>query len=121
MLSSYGIAERIFGIIKNFLSRRRSLMAIPQRPKRSSKGLLFGPTLFLLYVNGMPKSILQSFVKISPFDTLLHGCIYKMRDDQSLIADLFSDLVLTAQWGKMVVTFNASKTNYNILSLLSWP
>lgn len=43
-------------------------------------------------------------------DTMIYGCISKIVDDQSLTADLSSDLALTAQWEKnWLVTFNASK------------
>lgn len=48
---------------------------------------------------------------ISEFkQTTVYGCTAKTLDDQSLAADLSSDLDLTAQWGKnLLVTFNVSK------------
>lgn len=35
---------------------------------------LFGPTLFLLCINDLPKSIHRSFVNIYDYDTMVYGC-----------------------------------------------
>ena len=55
--------------------------------------------------------ILRSFVDIYADDTTVYGHTSKPYDDQTLAADLSSDLDRTDQWGnEWLVTFNASKT-----------
>lgn len=63
--------------------------------------LLFGSTLSVLYINDLPKSILQSFVNIYADDTTVYTS--KILDDQSLT------LTFLCRGKNWLVTFNASK------------
>lgn len=61
---------------------------------------LLEPTLFLLYINDLPKNIFRSLINVYSDDNMMYGCTSKYLDDQCLAADLYSDLTLTVQWGK---------------------
>lgn len=71
---------------------------------------LIDPTLFLFYFNNLHRNILRSLVNTYANDTTVCGCTSKNTDDQSLAADLSSNLALTALM--KLVTFNTSKTKY---------
>ena len=64
-LKSYGISGQIFGLISSFLSNRQLRVVLdgkssqeylvnPGVPQRS----ILGPTLFLLYINGLPDNVI---------------------------------------------------------------
>lgn len=48
----------------------------------SLQGSLFSRTLFLIYINDPPKKILGPLVNICAYNTIVHGCTSKNKDDQ---------------------------------------
>lgn len=58
---------------------------------------LLSPTLFLLYINYLPKNILKSLVKIYVNNTTVYECTSKNLNDQSQ-DELLADFALTTQW-----------------------
>ena len=117
-LSKNGISGNVLGIIESFLSNRSLNVVINgQKSKAHSinagvpQGSLLGPTLFLLFINDLPDHIIKSLVSVYADDTTLYGRTSKIQDEESLAADLSSDLENIQNWGKeWLVTFNASKT-----------
>lgn len=68
---SFGISGRVFSIIKFFLSGRSMKDIVKGHPPEAhdidtgvSQDSLFGPTLFLLYINSLLKNILRSMVNV---------------------------------------------------------
>ena len=127
---SYGISGQIFGFISSFLSIRwlwgvadgKSLLeysvdaGVPQ-------GSIFGPTLFLLYMNDIPDDVICNIATYTD-DTTLYSK-YSEFDQASdwwqhleLACELESDLQDTVDWGrKWLVDFNAGETQ---LVLFDW-
>ena len=117
-LTSYGISGKVFAIVKSFLSDRSLKVVINGQASEARsinagvpQGSLLGPTLFLLFINDLPKHIISSLVTIYADDTTLYGSTSVSVSDQKLATDLSDDLEHVVQWGKTwLVSFNASKT-----------
>ena len=80
-ISSYGISGKVFAIIRSFLSDRSLRVVINGQSSDAysinagvPQGSLLGPTLFLLYINDLPKWIIRSMVDIYADDTTDYGC-----------------------------------------------
>ena len=122
-LKSYGILGQIFDIISSFLSNRQLRVVLggkcsqeyPVNPVNAGvfQGFILGPTLFLLYINGLPDDVICD-IAIHADDATL----YSKRDQASgqwqqleMASELESDLRDTVHWGrKGLVDFNAGKT-----------
>ena len=117
-LSSYGISGRLLAVIGSFLSGRSLRVVINGQSSQAhlinagvTQGSILGPTLFLLYINDLPKHIINSLVDIYADDTTVYKNISTDVDDRKVASDLSSDLKQIIQWGKdWFVTFNPSKT-----------
>ena len=78
-LRSYEISGQIFGIIFSFLSNRRLRVVLDGKSSREypvnagvSQGPIFGPTLFLLYINDLLDDVICNIV-IYADDTILYS------------------------------------------------
>lgn len=69
-----------------------------------SKGSLFSPTCFLIYINDLPKKNLRFLVSIYADDSTVYWCPSKYLGNQCLPVDL----ALIAQWEKnwLPITFH---------------
>ena len=84
-LKSYGISGQIFGLISSFLSNRRLRVVLDGKSSQEypvnagvPQGSILGPTLFLLYINGLPDDVICNIV-IYADDTILLSTLYVIR------------------------------------------
>ena len=113
-----GISGRIFSIIKSFLTGRSMRVVVNGQSSKVfginagvPQGSVLGPTLFLLFINDLPDSVIRSFINIFADDTTIYGLTSKNLNHSDLASNLSSDLSVTVQWGnKWLVKFNPSKT-----------
>ena len=78
-LKSYGISGQIFGLISSFLSNRWLQMVLEGKSSQEYpvnagvlQGSIFGPTLFLLYINDLPNDVICN-IAIYADDATLHS------------------------------------------------
>ena len=133
-LKSSGISGQIFGLISSFLSNRWLQVVLDVKSSQNylvnagvPQGSIHGPTLFLLYINGPPDSVICD-IAIYADDTALYSKCDQASDQAlsskcdlsgfdllqqlELASELESDLRDTVDWGwKWLVDFNAGKTH----------
>ena len=117
-MSGYGISGKVFAIIKSFMCNRPLKVVVNGQSSESiginagvPQGSLLGPTLFLIFINDLPKNTLKSLVNIYADDTTVYGSTSETADDQSLAEHLSADLENVVEWGKTwLVSFNSRKT-----------
>ena len=84
------------------------------------KGLILGPTLFLLDINDLPDDVICN-IAIYADDTTLYSKCNQASDlwqQLELASELESDLRDTVDWGrKWLVDFNAGKTQLFLLDV----
>ena len=111
---------QIFGLISSFLSNRR--LRVVQHGKSSWEhqvkagvpyGSILGPSVFLIYINGLPDNVIGN-IAIYADDTALYFKCNQASDlwqQLELTSKLESDLQGTVDWGrKWLADFNAVKT-----------
>ena len=76
------------------------------------RGSIFGPTLFLLYINDLLDDVICDIAIYADDTTLYSKCdrASDLRQQLELASELESDLQDTVDWGKKFVDFNAGKT-----------
>ena len=80
-LTFYGITGQIFGLISSFLCDRRLQVVLDGKSSQEypvnaggPQGSIFGPTLFLLYINGLPDDVICNIATYSDDTTLRSRC-----------------------------------------------
>ena len=119
-LTSYGISGQVLGLISSFLSNRKLWVVLDGKssqeypvnaevPQRS----ILGPTLFLLYINDLPDSVICNIAIYADDNTVYSKCdqACDLWQQLEVASELESDLRDTVDWGrKWLVDFNAGKT-----------
>ena len=119
-LKPYGISGQIFGLISFFLSNRRLRVVLDGKSSQEypvNAGVpqesIYGPTLFLLYINDPPDDVICN-IAVYADDATLHSKCDQASDlwqELKFASELESDLQDTVGWGrKWLVDFNAGKT-----------
>ena len=119
-LTSYGISGQIFGLISSFCSNRRLRVALDGKSSQEypvnagvPQGSILGPTLFLLYINGLCDDVICNIAIYADDTTLCSKCdqASDLWQQLELASELESDLRYTVSQGrKWLVDFNAGKT-----------
>ena len=120
-LKHYGIDDKIWTWISNFLKQRVVVDGIQSDlvtvDSGVPQGTVLGPILFLLHINDLP-SVISSKVRLFADDCLVYREI-KSRQDQN---DLQKDLNLLENWGSTWgMRFNAAKCNIMSVSRKQTP
>ena len=113
-LKHYGIDDKIWLWISNFLKQRKQRVVVDgiqsdlvTVDSGVPQGTVLGPILFLLHINDLP-SVISSKVRLFADDCLVYREI-KNRQDQIALQ---KDLNLLENWGsKWGMRFNAAKCN----------
>ena len=95
-LKSYRISGQIFGLISSFVSNRQLRVVLDGKSSQEypvnagvPQGSILGPTLFLLYINGLPDDVVCN-IAIYADDTALY-----FKYDQT--SDLWQQLELASE------------------------
>ena len=119
-LKSYGISGQIFGLISSFLCNRQLRMVLDGKSSQEypvngevPQGSILGPTLFLLYIHGLPDDVICDIAMYADDTTLYSKCdqASDLWQQVELASELESDLRDSVDWGKKwLIDFNAGKT-----------
>ena len=119
-LKSYGISDQIFDLISSFLSNRRLQVVLDGESSQEypvnvgvPQGSILGPTLFLLYINGLPDDVICDIAICADDTTLYSKCDWAsdLWQQLELASELESDLRDMVDWcKKWLVDFNGGKT-----------
>ena len=73
---NYGIKGRVYSVLKSFLTGTSMKVVVNGQSSDIyllnsgvPKGSVLGPTLFLLFINGLPYDVLASFIDMFAEDT----------------------------------------------------
>ena len=111
-LHAYGIRGKVHKWISAFLDDRHQQVRIGSSysnwaPVKSGipQGSVLGPTLFLIFINGLP-DVIENVTKLFADDTKIYRTINTVTDSVSIQ----NDLIKLADWSdKWQLRFNASK------------
>ena len=111
-LTAYGIGGNVLNWIKSFLNDRRQRVIINGTTSKWAdvvsgvpQGSVLGPSLFLLYINGLPDTV-RNLVKIFADDTKL----FAVANDDDNCASIQTDLNSLSKWSDTwQLRFNAAK------------
>ena len=110
-LKHYGIDDKIWTWISNFLKQRVVVDGIQSDlvtvDSGVPQGTVLGPILFLLHINDLP-SVISSKVRLFADDCLVYREIKSRQDQNDLQKDLNLLASLGSTWG---MRFNAAKCN----------
>ena len=119
---SYEISGQIFGLISSFLRNRWLWVILNSKCSQEypvnagvSQGSIFGPALFLLYINDFPDDVIGN-ITIYADDTPLYSKIDQASDmwqQLELASEYASDLRDTVDWAR-------SGSLISVLGRLSW-
>ena len=114
-LWGYGIRDKIYSWVQNFLLNRKQRVVINGEmsgwlPVTSGvpQGIVLGPLLFLIYINDLPE-IINCTVKLFADDTKLYSEIKNPSDEVSLQDNIFESSNWTNKWQLM---FNTKKCKH---------
>ena len=121
-LKSYGISGQIFGLISSFRSNRRLRVVLDGKSSQEypvnagvPQGSILGPTLFLLYINGLPDDVICNIAIYADDTTLYYKCnqASDLWQQLELASELESDLRDTVDWGRSGLLISVlEKLNY---------
>ena len=111
-LKAYGIQGHLLSWIEDFLSNRTQHVKVNNSKSASSQvtsgvpqGSVLGPTLFVYFINDLPKSCIVSS-KIFADDTKIYSCIETAEDKANMQATIDNLFKWTETW---MLSFNKSK------------
>ena len=118
-LHAYGITGSLHQLLSSFLKDRQ--ISVVLDGQRSSvkhikagvpQGSILGPTLFLLYINDLPDSIVSQLVMYADDTTLFNSTERPNIHTRQQLCDVMNkDLQAITEWGtEWLVAFNSSKT-----------
>ena len=128
----YGISGQIFGCISSFLSNRWLWIVLDDGKSSQEypvntgapQGSILGPTLFLLYINGLPDGVICNIVIHADGTTLYSKCDQASDLWQQLASELESDIQDTVDWRMLISMLEKSNwfhlTGLVTLLLLMW-
>ena len=112
-LKGYNITGPILNWIISFLSNRKQFVKINNSVSNSSnvtsgvpQGSVLGPTLFIYFINDLPKVVKNSKVKIFADDTKVYNSINKTDDVDCLQNSIDEMFMWTQKW---LLKFNKDK------------
>ena len=117
-LRSYGITGKVHQLLSSFLTNRQISVVLDGQKSASlpvnagvPQGSVLGPTLFLVFINDLPKSVLSKMVMYADDTTLFNSHVGSLQNQQTVADQMCSDLKEIKKWGsEWLVTFNSSKT-----------
>ena len=121
-LKSYGISGQIFSLISSFLSNRRLRVVLDGKSSQEypvnagiPQGSILGPTLFLLYINGLSDHVICNIAIYADDSTLYSKCdqASDLWQQLELASEFESDLQDTVDWGKKWIVIS-------MLGKISW-
>ena len=118
-LKSYGISGEIFGLFSSFLSNRWLQVVLDGKSSQEypvnagvPQSSTLGPTLYLLYINGLPDDVICDIAIYADDATVYCKCgqASDLWQQLELASEIESDLRDTVDWGKKwIVDFSDGK------------
>ena len=121
-LDHYGIRGVTLDWFRSYLKDRKQVTYINETLSEVSKmcnfgvpqGSVFGPLLFLLYINDISHSLNEVIIKLFADDT---NCFFSGEDFDSLMEIVTSEMNSLQNWinaNKLTINFDPNKSCYNV-------